>query len=279
MLDINDLEKRWLHYKIKSYIPHAIITVSLIVISTILFFIIPSEVPTEKKVTTTKVIPKQIQKKPIIKQTATTQVVTQPIIKKEKKIVPISIETNKKHALKLEPSLNFMNKMQNASQPYYNNSNAQDKHRIMITPNTDSFKKPVQKAPIVKEEVIEQEIEVVEDEEVIEPAHKISIKRRNTKDDIAEIIKRFKKNNNPALSLFVAKKYYELGDYQQSYNYALITNNINSDIEQSWIIFAKSLVKLNEKEMAIKTLKSYIKSSHSNSAQILLEEITSGKFQ
>ena len=118
-----------------------------------------------------------------------------------------------------------------------------------------------------------------------EPAEKsykrqvITIERRDSQNDIKEIIGRFKKNNNPALSLFVAKKYYELGNYEQAYNYALITNGINNDIEESWLVFAKSLVKLNRKEMAIKTLKEYIKYSHSGNARILLNDIESGKFK
>jgi len=111
------------------------------------------------------------------------------------------------------------------------------------------------------------------------PTKKLLITHQNTYNDIAEIIKRFKKNNNPALSLFVAKKYYELGNYRQAYNYALMTNEINKDIEISWIIFTKSLVKLGKKRDAIKTLKEYIQQSHSNSAQILLDEIQSGKFK
>ena len=94
-----------------------------------------------------------------------------------------------------------------------------------------------------------------------------------------DVIKRFKKNNNPALSLFIAKKYYELENYDQSYNYALITNEINDNIDSSWIIFAKSLVKLNKREEAIKTLNKYIQHSHSNQAKILLDEIKSGKFK
>jgi tetratricopeptide (TPR) repeat protein len=107
----------------------------------------------------------------------------------------------------------------------------------------------------------------------------IIIERKETKNDINEIIKRFKKNHNPALSLFIAKKYYELGDYHKAYNYALITNQINEDIEDSWIIFAKSLVKMKKKNTAVKTLREYIRYSHSSSAEILLNEILSGKFR
>ena len=107
----------------------------------------------------------------------------------------------------------------------------------------------------------------------------ITIKKQNTYEDIEYVIKRFKKNNNPALSLFVAKKYYELGEYKQAYNYALITNEINNNIEASWIIFSKSLVKLNQKAKAIQTLQQYINHSDSNQAKLLLKEILSGKFK
>ena len=59
----------------------------------------------------------------------------------------------------------------------------------------------------------------------------IQINKQNTDDDIKHVIKRFKKNNNPALSLFIAKKYYDQGKYSKSYNYALITNGINKGDE------------------------------------------------
>ncbi|MBU4110699.1 CDC27 family protein, partial [bacterium] len=97
--------------------------------------------------------------------------------------------------------------------------------------------------------------------------------------DIEEIITRFKKNNNPALSLFIAKKYYELGEYRNAYNYSLITNELNKDIEASWILFAQSLVKLNEKDKAVKVLRDYIKHTNSNRANLLLNDILSGKFK
>ena len=129
------------------------------------------------------------------------------------------------------------------------------------------------------------EEEIVEVEEPQSPVYehevskKIDIERKNDSDDIQGVIKRFNKNNNPALSLFVAKKYYEMGDYHNAYNYALITNNINAEIESSWLIFAKSLVKLGKKEMAARTLQEYIEGSNSKSARRLLDDILNGKFK
>jgi len=56
-------------------------------------------------------------------------------------------------------------------------------------------------------------------------------------------------------------------------------NDINKEIESSWIIFAKSAVKLGKKRQAINSLNQYISKSHSSSAKILLDEIRSGKFR
>ena len=71
---------------------------------------------------------------------------------------------------------------------------------------------------------------------------KIKINKENS--DIQDVIKRFNINKNPALSLFIAKRYYQIGEYEAAYNYAQTTNNIDNKIDESWIIFSKSLVKL-----------------------------------
>lgn len=103
------------------------------------------------------------------------------------------------------------------------------------------------------------------------------IERDDSMKDVQDVIARFKKNKNPALSLFVAKRYYSAGDYQQAYNYALMTNELNSNIEDAWLIFAKSLYKLDQKDMAIKTLKAYIQQSGSVKAKITLQHMQSGE--
>ena len=163
-----------------------------------------------------------------------------------------------------------MKKMQRSSLPYDEEETNIEEKANSNAPVTSQVVEEVQELDIEEN----TQVEIVEEE-----SKKISIQRRDTSDDIRHIIKRFKKNNNPALSLFIAKKYYELGEYHKAYNYALITNEIDRDIDASWIVFAKSLVKLNQKEMAIKTLKQYIESTHSSSAKILLDEIVSGKFK
>lgn len=270
MLNVIELERRWLRYKVKSYIPHLSIVISLLIISLLIFTFSSNQ---ENSVKTKKAVPvidtplakpADIIQKP--KEMPKPTVVHKPIevIQTITEVVP-----HKSQKIKLEPSLDFMKKMNNSANPYYRSE-----------PSINNYNAPYEKPTQTEKKTITQKKEVVYEEIRKEKTQqKINIKRQNTQNDIYDIIKRFKKNNNPALSLFVAKKYYELENYRQAYNYALMTNKINKEIETSWIIFAKSLVKLGKKDKATKTLKEYVKHSNSNRASILLDEIQSGKFK
>jgi len=108
--------------------------------------------------------------------------------------------------------------------------------------------------------------------------NQIHIQKQTTDDDINIILKRFSTNKSPELSLFLAKKYYKQENYKQAYKYAFITNELDSKIEDSWIIFIKSMIKLDRKDKAIKTLKKYISHSNSTKAKKLFNDIYLGKF-
>ena len=273
MLNLIDLERRWLKYKIKSYIPHITILISLIIISVITSIIFSNKnSQKDKTVQNVGYVDKNSQNtQQVVAQQDPTLQTAQANLNKTIPVVVTApdtpLQTKQSKKVQLSPSLDFMHKMQNSIQPYYN-------HEIVEEKKVQEVKPPKVEV-VTQQEVITQ---VQEEEPVVVPKT-ISIKRQNTQNDIYEIISRFKKNSNPALSLFVAKKYYELGDYQQAYNYALITNKINKDIESSWIIFTKSLVKLGKREKAISILKKYIKQSHSSAARVLLDEIYAGKFK
>ncbi len=261
MLNVNELESRWLKYKIKAYVPYVTITIGLAIISVVIYSVY-GDMRVIKEVINIKAI--EIEDK-VVK-------VAKPI-KVEQKIerkIERKIEKNlKKKKIILAPSFDFINEIKHSAIPSYNNIQASVKSRKIV--------KPKPKPRI--EQKLKPKLKLKIEQKEIKESNRVKIKKQNTQKDISHIIKRFKKNSNPALSLFVAKKYYELGNYSKSYEYALITNGINNDIEASWIIFAKSLVKLKKKDSAIKILKSYIKYSHSSQAQILLEEITSGEFR
>lgn len=284
MLNTRELENRWLKYKIKSYIPHVIIFLSTIIIVTLLIFLNPYKenkrlMPNAQKEASLTIENKDKQHNKTLDTKTVQNKEQKEILDTNDSSMAINVTSdgnslNNNEPLKLAPSFDFIKNMQHSSTPYYN---SESMAKQVVKTKKQEPKQDIKKQVI--EEIVQDltvdKTPTVKQEEI----QKVTIKRRNITDDIKHIIKRFKKNNNPALSLFVAKKYYELGDYHKAYNYALITNQINSDIDASWIVFSKSLVKMNEKEMAIKTLKEYIESSHSSSAQILLDEIVSGKFK
>lgn len=108
---------------------------------------------------------------------------------------------------------------------------------------------------------------------VVKGASPTSIKRDLAPFDIHEIEERFKNNSNPHLGLYIARYHYDHQNYSESYNYALKTNAINNSIEESWLIFAKSLIKLGKNDQAKKTLQLYITQTNSENAKILLDSI------
>ncbi len=103
--------------------------------------------------------------------------------------------------------------------------------------------------------------------------------KSTSEDELKSVIKRFNKSKKPALSLFIAKKYYEQGDYKESYSYAKATYKLNPNIEDGVLLYSKSLVKLGHPDKAVSKLKPFIKKSGSIKAKILLNEIQKGNFQ
>jgi len=264
MHNIHDLEQRWLKYKIKFYLPYIITIIFTIILSIALVFILDTKKDSDAILASTEIVQTQTPLKPIVKKKIVQEKVPEHIENKVEKIIKkqTSVENiAQEKQLVLTPSLDFMKKLKTDSVNSYQSQK----------PRTNEVQKVYE--PIVNEQKTTTKFESIPKKQ------KINISTKETQNDIQHVIKRFKKNNNPTLSLFVAKKYYKLGDYRKAYNYALITNEINNEIEQSWIIFAKSLVKLKKKNLAIKTLSKYVNHSHSGNAKVLLDDIKSGKFK
>jgi len=97
-----------------------------------------------------------------------------------------------------------------------------------------------------------------------------------SKSQLDSVIKRFKKSRKPALGLFISNKFYEQGNYQESYNYARQTYKINPKLEGAVMLYAKSLAKLGKKDKAISKLKPYIRKTGSIKAKTLLNQIKKG---
>ncbi|OYZ35506.1 MAG: hypothetical protein B7Y30_01465 [Campylobacterales bacterium 16-40-21] len=240
MLDISKLEHRWLKYKIKSILPYAAI-LAVIIISIITFSFLMFN-----KTTT---IPMVTSKKEDLKV---------------KTPVPVP-SINDENSMLLEPSMQFLQSMSGS------------------TPLVESVHTtPVPVVPIKRSLPLAQ---VQAQTDTVPPIVKppqvpvvkgklTSIKRDDAAFDIHELEERFKNNSNPNLGLYIARYHYDHGNYTESYNYALKTNAISSTMEESWLIFAKSLVKLGKEDQAKKTLQLYISNSNSQSAKNYLDTLS-----
>ena len=91
-----------------------------------------------------------------------------------------------------------------------------------------------------------------------------------------DVAKRFHQSHDTDDSLFLAKSYYRKGNYKKAEYWALQTNKVNDNIEESWLIFVSSKVKLGHKNEAIRILTTYIKRSNSAEARSLLYKIKKG---
>ena len=84
---------------------------------------------------------------------------------------------------------------------------------------------------------------------------------------------RFSDAPNSDDSLFLARGYYGKKKYSKAAYWALQTNKIDGDIEESWLIFARSKAKIGQKNEALRVLSEYVKKSNSSKARKLLNAL------
>ncbi|MBV5321876.1 MAG: hypothetical protein JZU62_09320 [Sulfuricurvum sp.] len=251
MLDIRNLERRWLKYKIKSYAPHiAFASVGAVLLIALPYIWMDSDKP-KSPLKTDRFFSTVSKKAPEIK----------PIVEESPTV--------------LEPSMDFVQTFQTSvletkrplSSTIQTTKPIQQEvpiPKVLNLPDTSSLKTPLKSPPIVS----------------IPPSDKSpSLNRNESKLDIESVERRFKDSSNPSLGLFIARYHYDHGNYSEAYNFALKINSINNKIDESWIIFSKSLVKLGNVEQAKKTLRFYISESNSESARSLLDSIERGTFK
>ena len=88
-----------------------------------------------------------------------------------------------------------------------------------------------------------------------------------------EVEKRFKDSHELDDALFLASSYYADRRYKKAIYWSLEVNKLNGNIEESWLIFANSKVKIGHKNEAIRILTSYITKSNSEEAKALLKKL------
>ncbi|RRS29984.1 MAG: hypothetical protein P794_09205 [Epsilonproteobacteria bacterium (ex Lamellibrachia satsuma)] len=171
-------------------------------------------------------------------------------------------------------------------------------HSLLVDEALTTLEKKHPKIPEVKSETVisnkTDTNEIVEDmpidentvrpdapqvEESISQPHKkmhLNIIETTSVSAYKDVAKRFYQSHDTDDSLFLAKSYYRKGNYKKAEYWALQTNKVNGNIEESWLIFAKSKVKLGHRNEAIHILTTYLKKSDSAQVKSLLYKIKKG---
>ena len=111
------------------------------------------------------------------------------------------------------------------------------------------------------------------------PSHHIAITvtQKNAKTSISDMESRFLSDPKKEDALYLAKYYYKKKVYQKALRWALETNKIDSNIEESWLIFGKAKAKLGKRMEAIRVLQAYYDRTGSLKAKSILGKIRRGK--
>ena len=135
--------------------------------------------------------------------------------------------------------------------------------------------KEITEIPLLNETTIQQSSKPIKKMKKEKRHKKIHLKIIETSHVSAykDVENRFYQSHELEDSLFLARAYFHRGNYKKAVYWALQTNRINQNIEESWLIFVRSKVKLGHKNEAIGILESYIKKSHSEVARKLLKKL------
>jgi tetratricopeptide (TPR) repeat protein len=243
MYDIKLLEEEWKRYKKKKRKPLYAFIFSILILGTLAFFflnyknVIVSKFENNESVVVDKPKPSVI----LLDSALTTLEVKKEII--EKSIVEKSTNDNNVE-IETDDSSTIDDPMR------YKHPNAK---KVSITV-TEVIKKPV----IVEKPRKKMHLNIIETTSA--SAYK-------------DVAKRFADTSDTDDSLFLARTYYEKGNNKKAIYWALKTNKVNSNIEESWLIFAKAKARSGHKSEAIRILSSYIKRSNSVDAKALLKKL------
>ncbi len=143
------------------------------------------------------------------------------------------------------------------------------------------------KATIVKPNIPDDDIRVIgfdnnEKNKIKKDYSDILIPKKDSeelsiKEEIKDLEERFRETQDAQDALKIAKLYYKLKDYKKAESWAVNTNNIDGDLEDSWLIFAKAKAKQGQRVDAIKVLQTFYDETNSYKAKKLLDKLRRGQ--
>ncbi len=270
MYEIEELEKKWKKYRFNKYFK-----IALTSILTIIFFIgIYTFLDQSKKDLEKKSNKLKISKKQDIKTEIDNQIATSKKRKLDTSISKKKIASNKNKKIVIDINRSINAKDKNEVRTSFLAPDLSFENRLNIIKKEKKFVKAKKEIKINKPpKKLETKLNPIKKEK------KIVIKTTDSKNFIDSLIAKFEKEKSPKIAIFLSKHFYKEKNYKESLKWAIRANELDSNSEDSWVLFAKSSIKLGKKEDAIKALKAYLSTHNSFKVEELLNSIKTGEFK
>jgi len=95
-------------------------------------------------------------------------------------------------------------------------------------------------------------------------------------DAYEDVENRFHETHDINDAIFLARVYYKYKNYEKSEKWALLASSVDPDIEEPWLIYAKTKAKQGEKNKAIEILRQYENGYSAIEVSKILHEIEAG---
>jgi hypothetical protein len=158
----------------------------------------------------------------------------------------------------LDLAKNYIQKISNIISSEDNKSNELSKELVKIKVDTSKKEELLVDIPLLEEEHNKTQLNIIGTSSVVA---------------YEDVEKRFAQSHDIDDALFLANGYYKRGDYIKSAYWALETNKLDSNVEESIFIFVESKIKSGQVNEGISILKKYMKQSNSEEAKKLLFRI------
>jgi len=181
------------------------------------------------------------------------------VIKKTEKNIT-SINTKQKLSLNpILPKIPITETEIDKKPPVKHTTEKKEKH--IIKKVEKKIEKKVEKKPVqVKKVEPKREKKEIKKEQkpkiIIQEEKPLVIKKRKV--DVDGLVTLYEKNPNYNMAIKIANMYYEKENYSQSIEWSRKANKLDAEDYQSWLIFAKSLIKIRELNKATEVLQTYM---------------------
>ncbi len=153
----------------------------------------------------------------------------------------------------------------------------QNKKEIVVAKEVQPVKKVIKQESVTPKIVAskpESKVVISTTKTQKHKSKKLYISSQNLK-SLSFIKKKFYATNNIAFSTLLSRKFLEAKKYDKALKWALISNEINSQASESWILFAKAKLALNKPDDALNALNEYMKNNNSTRVMEFIKDIKS----